>query len=109
LSTLPATAVPALVEELGARGPAIRALAVDALARMRTSSATEHVAAALMDADAGVRSTAVNAFGRLGSSGIADAIVRISLEDPDASVRRRASVVCRRYGWSGARRGAGAR
>jgi HEAT repeat protein len=99
LSSLPARAVPALTGELAARAPGIRGIGVEVLARMRTPEATEHVAAALADPDASVRALAVNAFGRLGSSGIAERIVAMSHDDPDASVRRRATVVCRRYGW----------
>jgi len=81
------------------RQPALRAVAVDALARMRKPAATAQVAAALADPDPVVRRTAVDAFGRLGTSAVASAISAMAANDPDTTVRRRAAAVCRRYGW----------
>jgi HEAT repeat protein len=100
LSTLSGPAITTLAAELKSSRPAIRTIAVEALARMRDAAATEHIASALSDPDPRVRGMAVTAFGRLGSSGISRAILTISTDDADASVRRRAAAVCRRYGWT---------
>jgi HEAT repeat protein len=99
LSGLPALAVPAVALALTSSRVSTRALAVEALARMRSAAATAHVTAALDDPDPVVRGAAVLAFGRLGSPGVAPRLLSMCEVDADAGVRRRATAVCRRYGW----------
>jgi HEAT repeat protein len=109
LSNLPATAIPILAAELHSPRADVRSVAVEGLARMRAGAATELVADALSDDDVMVRTVAIKAFGRLGSSSVADQIVAMSRHDPDPSIRRRANAVCRRYGWSTEARAGGER
>ena len=100
LSELPPRAIPVLAEHLTSPRSAVRVVVVEALARMCHTNATAHVATALTDPDPTVRAAAVSAFGRLGSPSVAHTMASLSQSDSDAGVRRRASVVCRRYGWT---------
>jgi HEAT repeat protein len=99
LCDLPPAAMPALAIAMTSSRATTRALAVEALARMRTAPATAHVTAALDDPEPAVRAVAVSAFGRLGSPGVAPKLVSMCESDADAGVRRRAMTVCRRHGW----------
>jgi HEAT repeat protein len=78
---------------------AARLTAVEALARMRHPRASAALAPALHDADPAVRAAAVSGFGRLGTPAAAPGIAALRDTDPDPAVRRKAAVVCERYGW----------
>jgi HEAT repeat protein len=78
---------------------AARLTAVEALARMRHPRASAALTAALHDADPAVRVAAVSGFGRLGTPSAGAGIAALRETDPDPVVRRKAAVVCDRYGW----------
>lgn len=88
-----------VVEALADPRPAARLTAAEALARMRHPRASAALVAALRDEDAAVRSAAVSGFGRLGTPAAAAVITALRDSDPDPAVRRKAAIVCRRYGW----------
>ena len=100
LASLPPDLIGALDQELHSSRPELRAVIVEAIARMRHPDATETLAQALGDEHPLVRGAAVAAFGRLGSPRAAAAIAAMADTDHDAAVRRRAAAVCRRYGWN---------
>lgn len=96
---LPARIVAEVGLGLQARRVSARIAAVRALARMRQPSASEALLRALADPEATVREAAVVAFGQLGTRAAAAALFGLSAADPDQGVRRRAAIVCARYGW----------
>jgi HEAT repeat protein len=100
LASLPADLIGALEQELHSSRAELRAVIVEAMARMRHPDATGTLAQALVDEHALVRGAAVAAFGRLGSPLAAAAITAMADADADPAVRRRAAAVCRRYGWN---------
>jgi HEAT repeat protein len=77
----------------------LRLTAIGALAGLRHPEASRALALALRDDDAQVRSAAVAGFGRLGTTAVAESISGLRDFDPDERVRRRAALVCERYGW----------
>jgi HEAT repeat protein len=78
---------------------AARFTAVEVLARMRHPRASAALAQALRDSDSAVRTAAVSGFGRLGTPAVAAKVVELRDNDPDPAVRRKAAIVCQRYGW----------
>jgi len=92
-------AIEVVADTLADRRAAARLTAVEALARMRHPRASTALAAALHDDDAGVRAAAVSGFGRLGTPSAGPAIAALRDTDPDPTVKRKAAVVCDRYGW----------
>ena len=99
LATLPATAVDAIGAALAAGQPPQRVAAVEALARMRHPAASAALTRALDDPTPVVRAAAVSAFGRLGTRAVGPVLATMQQADPDVDVRRKAAVVCARYGW----------
>ena len=93
-------AIDAIGDSLAERHAAARLTAVEALARMRHPRASAALTNALNDADPAIRAAAVSGFGRLGSPSAGPVIAVLRESDPDPSVRRKAAIVCRRYGWN---------
>jgi len=92
-------AIDAIADSLTEPNAAARLTAVEALARMRHPHASAALTSALNDADPTIRAAAVAGFGRLGTPSASTAIAALRDGDPDPSVRRKAAIVCRRYGW----------
>jgi HEAT repeat protein len=92
-------AIDAIADSLTEPNAAARLTAVEALARMRHPRASAALTSALNDADPTIRAAAVAGFGRLGTPSASTAIAALRDGDPDPSVRRKAAIVCRRYGW----------
>jgi HEAT repeat protein len=99
LGALPRATVPVLRDALRTAATEVRILAIQALARMRDGEASHVIATALGDDAPAVRSAAVAAVGRLGSSIARRQVQAISVSDPSPSVRSLAAAVCRRHGW----------
>jgi HEAT repeat protein len=99
VARLDARALDLVAAALADPRPAARLTAVEALARMRHPRASAALTTALGDEDAAVRAAAVSGFGRLGTPAIAGAIAALCDDDPDPAVRRKAAIVCQRYGW----------
>jgi HEAT repeat protein len=93
------TAVDPLAAVLSDSRAGARLTAVGALARMRHPRASAALSAALRDTDPAVRAEVVAGFGRLGTASAGHAVAALRDGDPDSTVRRKAAVVCRRYGW----------
>ncbi|MGB3058669.1 MAG: HEAT repeat domain-containing protein [Anaerolineae bacterium] len=70
--------------------PGVRSAVVAALARMKHPRASEALARALEDADAGVRFAAVTALGHLGNLPAGRQVAYMARTDPDINVRRAA-------------------
>jgi HEAT repeat protein len=92
-------AIDAIADSLSEPQPAVRLTAVEALARTRHPRASAALMHALNDDDPAVRAAAVAGFGRLGTPSVRAAIDALRNGDPDPTVRRKAAIVCRRYGW----------
>jgi HEAT repeat protein len=67
---------------------------------MRKPEASEALTQALADPHPTVRAAAIGAFGRLGTPAVARTVAALQTADPDAGVRRRATLVCQRHGWN---------
>jgi HEAT repeat protein len=109
VATLPPDLIGLLEHELRSSRPDVRAALIAAIARMRHPDATQALVRALGDEHPAVRAAAIVAVGRLGSPAAATAIAALASADPDPAVRRRATSVCRRYGWRGDDSGRGGR
>ena len=92
-------AIDAIADSFAEPHTGARLTAVEALARMRHPRASAALSKALSDADPAVRAAAVVGFGRLGTPAAGPSIAALMTSDPDSTVRRKAAVVCRRYGW----------
>lgn len=103
IARLPPAATDHLAAALSSPRNATRLTAVEALARMQQSRASQVLEMALEDREPAVRRAAVAAFGRLGTSAVGRRIAALSRRDPDAGVRRLAAAVCRRHGWTQSR------
>ena len=101
LARLPEATVPELASGLSAVRVATRIATADALAAMRHPRASGELSRALRDEDPAVRAAAVGGFARLGTPSVARVIAAMRHNDPDADVRRRASLACARHGWGG--------
>jgi len=99
LSRVGGETIDVVAEALADSRGAARLTTVEALARMRNPRASAALAAALRDANPDVRMAAIAGFGRLGTPGAASAICEMRDHDRDPAVRRRAAIVCHRYGW----------
>jgi HEAT repeat protein len=100
VGSLSPEAIPLLREALPASAPNGRVLLIEALARMRDPRASQLIGSALSDNVPAVRSAAIAALGRLGSSIARQTIAAMSTSDSSLAVRRIAAAVCRRYGWT---------
>jgi HEAT repeat protein len=99
LASLPDEGVDVIAAALTAERRAVRLVAVEALARLRHPRASDVLTHALEDADAGVRASAVAAFGRLGTPAARPLVENMQRTDPDEGVRHRAAACCARHGW----------
>ena len=96
---LPARIVPAVALGLHARQASARLAAVRALARMRQPPASDALMRALADADASRARSRGRGLRPVGHPRGCVRGGRLSEADPDEGVRRRAAIVCARFGW----------
>lgn len=73
--------------------PIVRSGVVEVLARLKHPLASQFLVQALDDADASVRLSCIRALAHLGHRGIEEKLLKISLNDPNARVRRAAQKV----------------
>ena len=101
LARIPPAAIALLGEYLSARDARVRAVVVDAMARLSHATASAYLRAALDDVDAMVRQKAIMALSRLGARGLGRKLSVMSRSDPAASVRDTAASALSRYGSQG--------
>ncbi|MFZ2422498.1 MAG: HEAT repeat domain-containing protein, partial [Anaerolineae bacterium] len=90
LAQLGAEQIAAVGRGLSHHPPGVRSAVVAALARMKHPRASEALARALEDADAGVRFAAVTTLGHLGNVPAGRQVAYLARTDPDINVRRAA-------------------
>jgi HEAT repeat protein len=89
---LPAFRADDVAAGLAHQSPAVRRACVDALSRMRHTTATRCIETALNDQCATVRTSAVAELRRLGSRHAARKLVMLARTDPDPAVRSAATM-----------------
>jgi HEAT repeat protein len=90
LATLPAHALPAIVDGLSDASPEVRRGTIEALGRMRRAEASQALEAALDDPLPSVRTAAITELRRLGSTRAGRKLLTLARTDPDAEVRQAA-------------------
>ena len=93
LAQLGETYIKQLVKGLQHENPGIRTAVIDALARIKSQLAVEHLITALSDQEASVRLGAITALGHLGTDQTVKKLSQIASEDPNLAVRRSAQKI----------------